>query len=41
MTEIVSSLAGQGMAILDSIKNGVAGSNDHLYARPSPLSAKA
>jgi uncharacterized membrane protein YqiK len=28
VTEIVSSLAGQGMAILDSIKSGVAGSKD-------------
>lgn len=40
VTEIVSSLAGQGMAILDSIRNGVAGSNDNLDARPSASPAK-
>jgi flotillin len=41
VTELVSSLAGQGMAILDSIKGGVAGLKDGLDRPPAALSAKA
>ena len=40
VTELVSSLAGQGMAILDSIKSGVAGLNENTDGRPPALSAK-
>lgn len=35
MTEIISSLVGQGMAILDSIKGGVAGTNGNGVGRSS------
>jgi flotillin len=41
VTEIVSSLVGQGLAILDSIKQGVAGSSESTDLRPAAPALKA
>jgi flotillin len=41
VTEVVSSLVGQGLAILDSIKQGVAGSSESPDRRPTSPAIKA
>jgi flotillin len=40
MTEMVSSLAGQGLAILDAIKQGVAGTGASIDLRPTSTATK-